>query len=97
MEVDGASTIPPRQDTNEYTILDNPHQQPLYSNSSEQMLQSVQLSQLEMETEAIVRFNADLSTDLMCQQQSNLPGDPLSSSVASLVCNYNSTVSIAHH
>ena len=60
------------------------------------MFQSVQLSQLEMETYAIVRFNVELSTDVVYQQQSNLPGDLLPSSMASLVCNY-STVSIALH
>ena len=52
------------------------------------MLQSVQLSQLGMETYAIVRFNVELSTDVVYQQQSNLLGNSLPSSMALLVCNY---------
>ena len=76
----------PSQDTNEHTTSDNPYQQPLYDDSGGH---TILLSQLVMETQAIVSFTAELSSDLY-HQQSNPSDDCLTPPIQPLVCNYSS-------
>ena len=80
---DGISTTP-TQDTNGHTVLDDSHQQPLYNSNGGQMLQSVHLNQLEMQTkEVIINFSAEFSSIPLYQQQRD-PSDDLPH--FSLVC-----------
>ena len=90
LELDTLPTTIPNQDTKEHTVLDNLHQQPLLNNSGGQMLQSVQLNQLALETKVIVCFNVELSADLY-QHLSDLPEDTLPPSMVPLVCNHSNT------
>ena len=61
----------PSQDTNGHTVSDDLCQQHLYNDSGGQLLQTVQLSQLQMEVQAIASFNTpELSTNLYWQQSS---------------------------
>ena len=81
----------PIQDTNEHTVIDDLHQQPLHDSNSGQMLHLVQLSQVKIGVKAIIGCNMELSTDVAYQQLRNLSGDSLPPSLVSLVCNYSNT------
>ena len=61
-------------------MSDAPHQQPLYNDSGGQ---SIPLSQLKMETQAIASFSTELSTNLQSNQSPSPPIPPL-------VCDYSS-------
>ena len=60
-------------------------QQPLENNSSGEILQSVSLGQLEMETKIIADFSTELFSNLY-QQWSNPPEYPPPPPVSPLVC-----------
>ena len=77
----------PSQDTNEHSTSDNPYQQPLYDDSGGH---TILLGQLEMETQAIVSFTAELSGDRYHQQINHPPDDCPTPPIPPLVCNYSS-------
>lgn len=73
----------PSQDTNEHTISDESHQQPLYYDSGGQTLHPILLSQLEMETQAIASFSTEFPNNDRCQPSDDPPPIPPS------VCNHS--------